>query len=234
MDSLYVLDNSTQYNAKLIEQLESKEKINYVNLEGNQGIAYALRVGLQKSLENEFDLCLTMDQDSIFPNISRSDLERRFSEINLSEYGIIGLNFNSRETEKKLVETDVWITSGNFIVLENYRRIHGFRAELFIDYVDFELNEQFFQCGKKVAYWQDLSLVHKIGNPETHKIFGKTFTVMNHSPIRYYYRFRNARYLYRRNKRFYRKLYCHDLFICLLDTSPSPRDISGSRMPSAA
>lgn len=213
VDSLYVLDNSTQYNLHLIKQLCREEKVNYIDLEGNQGIAHALRIGLQKSMENNFDLCLTMDQDSTFPNITRRDLEDRFSELNLSEYGIIGLNFNAKKTEKKLIEVNVWITSGNFIILENYKQIYGFRTELFIDYVDFELNEQFYACGKKVAYWQDLSLSHQIGNPETHKIFGKSFTVMNHSPIRYYYRYRNSLYLYRKNKRFYRKMYYHDMFI---------------------
>ena len=213
VDFIYVLANSTQYNIKVIKELQDEVKVDWINLNGNQGIAYALRVGLQKSIENDFDLCLTMDQDSAFPDILRNDLEKRFSEIKLSDYGIIGLNFNADMQEKKLVETRVWITSGNFIVLENYKRIHGFRTELFIDYVDFELNEQFYCCGKRVAYWQDISLKHQIGNPRTYKIFWKKFTIMNHSPIRYYYRYRNSLYLYRKNKRFYRNVYYHDMFI---------------------
>ncbi len=213
VDCLYVLDNSDCYNSKLIELLTEKKNVEYINLGGNQGIAYALKVGLQKSVETQFDLCLTMDQDSIFPTISRTDLENKILKVDLEQYGIIGLNINSSDKEDEIVEVKYWLTSGNFIVLNNYKKIHGVREELFIDYVDFDLNQQFDQINKKVAYWRDLSLIHQIGNPKKYNFFGVKFTVLNHAPIRYYYRFRNARYLYLRNKKFFRKLYFHDLCI---------------------
>ncbi len=214
VDVLYVLDNSTDHNPEFVEKIKRIDKAEYIGFGANKGIAYALKVGVGRAAELGYDFCLTMDQDSLFPTVTRAELERRFGEIeNLEDYGIIGLNFNSDGKEKKLVEIDCWLTSGNFINLSNYKLIDGFYADLFIDYVDVELNEQFRNIGKKIAYWNDLSLSHKIGEPVQHSFFGKKFTVMNHSPLRLYYRFRNARFLYKRNKKFYGKLYRHDLFI---------------------
>ncbi|MDE6284809.1 MAG: glycosyltransferase [Bacilli bacterium] len=214
VDKLYVLDNSTKYNELLIDYIKSLPNAEYINLDGNKGIAHALKSGVGKATEESYDLCLTMDQDSKFPELTRAEIEERFIAIdNLQEYGIIGLNMNSTIEPKKLIVVQTWITSGNFIILENYKAIHGFKEELFIDFVDFDINEQFAQIGKKVAYWQDLSLEHKIGNPRSYNILGIKFTVMNHSPIRYYYRFRNALYLYKRDKKFYKKLYWHGLLI---------------------
>lgn len=214
VDVLFVMDNSTKHNAELISSLKQNPKIEYTDFNANTGIAYALKIGVGKAVEKGYDLCLTMDQDSRFPLISREELYDRFASVsNLDDYGIIGLNFNSECKERELKEVKTWITSGNFIVLECYKKIKGFNADLFIDYVDFELNEQFYNIGKKIAVWQDWSLEHKIGNPERHSFFLIKFTVMNHSPIRLYYRYRNSLFLFKKNKRFYKNLYYHNLFI---------------------
>ncbi len=213
LDVLYIADNSTEKDDALLSELCALPRVEYIDMDGNRGIAAALRAGVSRAVEGGYELCLTMDQDSLFPSVTRDAIEARLSALPLSDYGIVGLNFNGGACEPALVEVDCWLTSGNFIVLENYKKIDGFRSELFIDYVDIDLNEQFHAIGKKVAYFKDLSLSHKIGNPETHSFLGLKFTVMNHSPIRYYYRFRNARYLYRKNKAFYRKKYFHDLFV---------------------
>ena len=214
VDRLYVLDNSTAHNDELVDCLKQFPNTEYINFDDNTGIANALKVGAERAIQEEFDLLLTMDQDSSMPALSRDALESRFGELKLDDYGIVSLGFNGDEgSDKKLTEVSTWITSGNFIVLENYKKIKGFREELFIDFVDFDLNEQFHAIGKKIAVFQDLSIRHQIGNPKKYNVCGIKFTVMNHAPIRYYYRFRNALYLYRRNKKFYKKLYRKGLFI---------------------
>ena len=214
LDTLYVLDNSTVYNDELIRCLKQLPNVEYVGFDGNTGIAHALKIGANRALVEQFDLLLTMDQDSEFPVVSREEIENRFSKIRLNDYGIVSLGFNRGEsTEKQLQEVSTWITSGNFIILENYKRIEGFREELFIDFVDFDLNEQFNRINKKIAIFQDLSIKHQIGNPKKYNFCGIKFTVMNHAPIRYYYRFRNALYLYHKNKKFYKKLYRKGLLV---------------------
>ena len=213
VDVLYVIDNSITVDRTIIEKLD-KNKVNYFSFGDNLGIAYALKFAAEKAIEEEFDFLLTMDQDSEFPNVSRNEIEDRFDCIeHLEDYGIVGLNFNSEIKCRKLKEVKFWLTSGNFINLANYKLVHGFNEELFIDYVDFDLCEQFYRINKKVAYFEDLSLLHAIGNPKRYNILGIKFTITNHTPIRYFYRFRNAKYLYKRNKKFYRKLYYKGLFI---------------------
>lgn len=209
---LFVMDNSTSYNEEVIKKLKEFNNVRYVSLGGNKGIAKALKEGLALSLEDNADYTLTMDQDSVFPT-EKLDIVNGYIERYSKEYAIIGLNFNSDSTEPKLVEEHFLLTSGNFIRNEDYKKIEGFKEELFIDWVDFDLDEQFYSIGKKVGYINEVSLVHKMGNPETHKLMGKEVTALNHPLVRYYYRYRNGLYLYKRNKKYYKKKYKHDIII---------------------
>ena len=196
---LFVIDNSTSYNEEVINKLKEYPNIVYVSLDGNKGIAKALKEGLELSIKDKADFTLTMDQDSIFPS-DKLDVVKTYLEKYSGEYAIIGLNFNSDSKEAKLVEEQFLLTSGNFIKNEDYQKIEGFKEELFIDWVDFDLCEQFYSIGKKVGYINEVSLLHTMGNPESHNLLGKTVTALNHPLIRYYYRYRNGLYLYKRNK----------------------------------
>lgn len=209
---LFVIDNSTSYNEDVIKELKQFNNVEYVSLNGNKGIAKALKEGLVLSIKDKSDYTLTMDQDSVFPT-DKLDIVKDYIEKYSNEYAIIGLNFNSESTEAKLVEEQFLLTSGNFIRNEDYQKIEGFKEELFIDWVDFDLDEQFYSIGKKVGYINEISLSHKMGNPETHKLMGKEVTALNHPLVRYYYRYRNGLYLYKRNKKFYKKKYKHDIII---------------------
>lgn len=205
LDHLFVVDNSTNVNEKMVNTLKEYNNVKYISLDGNQGIGKALKVGLSEAIKCGADICLTMDQDSIFPSEKIDDI-KDYLEKNIGEYAIIGLNFNSVDTTKGIVDVKTLLTSGNFINITDYKRINGFNEDLFIDCVDFELDEQFANLGRKIGYINDISLTHKMGNPITVKFLWKKYTALNHSPIRYYYRFRNGYYLYKKNKNFYRFL----------------------------
>ena len=70
------------------------------------------------------------------------------------------------------------------------------------------LGYKFKQNGFKICYLQDFSLIHTIGDPIEIHLFGKTYYAMNHSPIRYYYRYRNSYYLYHFvDREFFKKEY---------------------------
>lgn len=213
LNKLYVCDNSDKKNTELLNNLSSFDNVEVIDLKGNKGIAKALKVGMDCAVRDDFDFCLTMDQDSKFPTEQIGKVLEYLNIDNINQYGIIGLNFNSQSYEKGLIETKTWLTSGNFINISNYKKISGFNEELFIDYVDFELNEQFAKIGKKTAFINEISLKHTIGNPIRKRMLFLKFTCMNHSPIRYYYRYRNSLYLYKCNKKFYKKKYKHDLYI---------------------
>lgn len=209
---LFVMDNSTSVNQKVVDILKGFPNVVYVSLEGNKGIAKALKEGMKLSIEDKSDYTLTMDQDSIFPT-DKLDIIKDYINKYKNEYAIIGLNFNSDSTEPKLIEEKFLLTSGNFINNDDYQKIEGFKEELFIDWVDFDLDEQFYRIGKKVGYINEVSLFHRIGNPESHNLMGKKVTALNHSLVRYYYRFRNGLYLYKQNKKYFKKKYKHDIII---------------------
>ena len=206
VDTLFVVDNSTAVNKTLIEKIKKECKnATYIPLNGNLGIAKALKEGLNQAMQDGADFCLTMDQDSKFPTTQIDDIKKYLLE-NKNEYGIISLNakgIDKNDDFTGLKDVDVWITSGNFIVMENYKKIEGFREELFIDLVDFELCEQFHNINKKVGIIGEICLTHKIGEPMIKRFLWKKVKVDNHPPIRYYYQYRNTEYLYRRNKSFY-------------------------------
>ncbi len=209
---LFVIDNSTSYNEEVINSLKEFKNVEYLSLKGNQGIAKALKEGMALSILDKADYTLTMDQDSLFPT-DKLDVIKSYLEKYSSEYAIIGLNFNSESSESKLIEEHFLLTSGNFIKNDDYQKIKGFKEELFIDWVDFDLDEQFYSIGKKVGYINEVSLIHKMGNPESHKLMGKEVTALNHPLVRYYYRYRNGLYLYKRNKKYFKKKYKHDIII---------------------
>lgn len=215
VDHLYICDNSDIKNEELLRKLKNNDKITIIDMNGNQGIAKALKIGTKKCLESDFDFCLTMDQDSIFPIDKIEDIKKILSIENIDEYGIIALNYNKSNTVDgtELIDTKIWITSGNFINLKNYKLIDGFKEELFIDLVDFELCEQFNKIGKKIGYISNISLNHRLGDPIKKRFLFLKFTCTNHSPLRLYYRYRNTYYLYHKNKQFYRDLYKHEFHI---------------------
>ena len=206
VDILFVIDNSTEVNEKLVEMIGKEcHNATYISLNGNLGIAKALKEGLKKAASTEADYCLTMDQDSKFPTEKMEEI-KKYLEDNKDDYGIISLNAKGVDKNDDFVgikDVDVWITSGNFIVMKNYLKTHGFNEDLFIDLVDFELCEQFHKINKKVGIIGEICLTHKIGEPVVKRFLWKRVKVDNHPPIRYYYQYRNTEYLWRRNKSFY-------------------------------
>lgn len=208
VNKVFAIDNSTKLNEELVKLIKKEIKnVEYISLNGNQGIAKALNVGLKETIRDKADYCLTMDQDSRFPTDKIEDI-KKYLESSKEDYGIISLNakgVDDNDDFEGIRDVDVWITSGNFIIVENYLKTNGFKEELFIDLVDFELCEQFHNINKKVGIIGEITIDHKIGEPTIKRLLWKKIKVDNHSPIRYYYQYRNTEYLYRRNKAFYKR-----------------------------
>lgn len=212
IETLFVFDNSEVQNPSLVLKLSQLSKIRYIYLGENKGIAYALNYSLNLALNSGFLYCLTMDQDSSFKKDSWSLFKTSFDMIeDLDSYGIVSFDVENIKHESDIVKT--WITSGNVIILKNYMLTPGFDEKLFIDYVDFDLNEKFHRINKKIKIIKGAFINHQIGNPIKKRFLLKTFFCMNHAPIRYYYRYRNSRYLYLRDKNFYKNIYLKEIII---------------------
>ena len=210
LNKLFVMDNSTKEDKELINKVKKLEKVQYVSLNGNQGIAKALKEGMLLAIKDNPDYVLTMDQDSIFPSDKVKEIEGYLSKNN-GEYALISLNYKDVDAEldnkfEGIKEVKTWITSGNYISTEAYKKIKGFREELFIDFVDYDLDEQFYTAGYKIGVIGEIYLIHKLGNATRVKFLWKRPIVDNHPLIRYYYMYRNSTYLYKQNKEFYKEV----------------------------
>ena len=206
VDVSVVVDNSDTKN-EISQSLKNNSNFIYIDMDGNKGIAAALNKGIEYLNSKNIDFALTMDQDSLFPTKYYPNILKLVNKYK-TDYSVIGLNFNQENGGlDEIIEAPYWITSGNMSV-------GGFMNELFIDYVDFELGYKFKKNGFKICYLKDFSLKHTIGNPIEIHLFGKTYHAMNHSPIRYYYRYRNAYYLYHFvDRQFFKKEYFKEMIV---------------------
>lgn len=216
VDVSVVVDNSDTKN-EISQSLKNDPNFIYIDMDGNKGIAAALDKGIEYLNSKNIDFALTMDQDSLFPTKYYPNILKLVNKYK-TDYSVIGLNFNQKNCQSdEIVEIPCWLTSGNFVNISDFMSVGGLMNELFIDYVDFELGYKFKKNGFKICYLKDFSLKHTIGNPIEIHLFGKTYYAMNHSPIRYYYRYRNAYYLYHFvDKDFFRKEYFKEITINII------------------
>ena len=213
VDVSVVVDNSDTKN-EISQSLKNDPNFIYIDMDGNKGIVAALNKGIEYLNSKNIDFALTMDQDSLFPTKYYPNILKLVNKYK-TDYSVIGLNFNQENGGlDEIIEVPYWITSGNFVNISDFMSVGGFMNELFIDYVDFELGYKFKKNGFKICYLKDFSLKHTIGNPIEIHLFGKTYYAMNHSPIRYYYRYRNAYYLYHFvDRQFFKKEYYKEMIV---------------------
>lgn len=208
-----VVDNSEKKNI-VCELLKNTPKITYIDMHGNKGIAAALNRGIEFLQKKDIDYVLTMDQDSKFPKQYYEKIINLVEKYG-NEYSVVGLNYNysSKELNDEIVEAQYWLTSGNFVKITDFNKIGKFDEELFIDYVDIEYGYKLYKNNLKLCYLKNFSLEHEIGNPIQINLFGKKFFAMNHNAIRYYYRYRNSYYLYKKDKIFFKKEFFKEIFV---------------------
>ena len=188
MDLCVVVDNSPEKNA-VSKYFESNSSYIYINMHGNQGIAAAINAGIAYLDTNHMDLGLTMDQDSVCPTDKYSEIIRLIEKY-MDTYSLIGLNVNEVDASNEIVE---------------------------VPYVDFELGYRFKKENLKIGYLSGYCISHTIGNPIEIRFLGKTFHALNHSPMRYYYRYRNAYYLYHYvDREFFKKEYHREMVSSLI------------------
>ena len=212
-DNVYILDNSNVANDELV----SKGNLHYIPYFENKGIAFALEDGLSRAIEDKNDFLLTLDQDSVYPKDKHLEIVYRLRQLDMSKDAVFALttdhDYASRDNHDEEKVTNC-ITSGNFLNLKIMKEhdIH-FPVELFIDYVDFEFCRRVLSKDLNIIQSHQYYINHTIGSPLRKNILGIKFTCMNHSPIRYYYRFRNAYYLKKQFPKFYKHLAFKTLFV---------------------
>ena len=195
VDKIYVVDNSDDE----IKRIKSNEKIEYIKLNKNKGIAFALNEGAKHAIKDKFKYLLTMDQDSKITSNIIDDMKYYIINNDMKDVGIISpyQDIDSKDDIKNGDVEDMIevMTSGNIINLDAYEKIGGFKDWLFIDCVDTDYCMNLHKNGYKVLRLNNVIMKHELGNLVVHKLFGKEYPCYNHNPIRRYYIVRNNLYI---------------------------------------
>lgn len=199
---IIIVDNGSADCDQRLAQFSDDADIRIIRNGMNVGIAAALNQIMRAAEEGGFHWCVTLDQDSVSPE----GMVDAFLEYDQLEDDV-GIMFPLRIDRNRpyamydhtgdyeVVTSGLGpITSGAMVNLKAWRDVDGFFEPLFIDYVDFEFNARLFRHGYKTVRENKKILVHELGRCEDHVFLGRKIFTTNHSPIRKYYKARNALY----------------------------------------
>lgn len=213
--NIYVVDNNSVNKDLLFYRNELSLK--YILLDDNYGIARAQNVGIRAAINDSFDYILLLDHDSV----PSKEMASRLLEVsqNLSASGIkvaaVGpryfdkrqsnpppfINFNgpfvkrmSCSKPNRIIPVSYLIASGSLISCSTFQSVGFMLDDLFIDYVDIEWGMRARLSGFQSFGVCDVFMDHDLGDVPI-DFFGKKIPL--HSPLRHYYLFRNAIFLYK-------------------------------------
>lgn len=195
VDKLYLVDNSEKENNSEKEKLiKSSSKIEYIKMNGNEGIAKALNIAKNKAIDEKFNWLLTMDQDSKFENndfIKMLELVEKYFNENIAIFSPFHKMPNSIFADEEIIEKNTVMTSGNLLNLKIVKEIGDFEEKFFIDEVDYDYCLRIRKQNYKIMVLNKIILNHNLGNIKKYKLFSTS----NHNAIRRYYITRNKCYM---------------------------------------
>lgn len=207
VEKVYIIDNSMNNNKKLCSSLNNN-KIEYVYNKKNLGIAKALNLACEKAISDGFKWILTMDQDSSFSSNDINEYFKFFDNIEKENTGIFSPkhilknDINKIRDDKKFLEIDHVMTSGNLLNLSAWEKVGKFDENLFIDEVDSEICFRMIENDYKVIQMNRIKMFHELGSLEKRNFFTRKISVLNHNYIRKYYIMRNKFYMFKKYKKY--------------------------------
>lgn len=188
--NLIVIDNgSLNEFVEYLINLKKKYDFELIINKTNFGLAKALNQGLEFATDLKCKYLLTLDQDSFlkkeFVLTMKKEIDFEKRVISVGPY-YQGKNDNT-------MDVNYLITSGNLILIDVLNKLGKYDEILFIDQIDIELSFRLLINNYKMALVKNTRIVHKIGEIERSYIFRIKY--FSHSPNRFYYMFRNERYL---------------------------------------
>lgn len=193
----------------------STPKISIIKNQGNMGVSHALNVGISEAKKQGFGSVALFDQDTELPsNFSQQMLyyiNRYQGDNPTAVYSPVVHNHVIDETAShisfkpfRLVRSSVdesdyaqphyVITSGSIIPISVFDDVGLMREELFIDFVDIEWCLRARQKGYEIVAINKVMIDHHLGDYAV-QFMSHRYPI--HSPLRMYYHFRNAMFLYR-------------------------------------
>lgn len=189
-----------------------------IDLGENKGISGAQNIGSKYLMDKGIDYIFFLDQDTRFDASFFKKMLLEFFDIkNIdNSIGILSPKIFDLDTEIDVgihkieidniskvylngrVKNTLPISSGILVDCEVLKKTHGVKDNLFIDWVDFELDLNAMVHGFSIYSTNIASLRHKIGRPTTKKFFLKKLHPYNYPLVREYYFSRNAIFILRR------------------------------------
>ena len=204
VEEVIVFDNNSQNITDIERIIDSNKKISILKSSNNMGIAYALNQIMNYGYKNDYDWCLSLDQDSVCPDLFVYDMEKCLEE--LKNVGILAPTINDRNTgiigyefKEKYKDVRNAITSGSITNLKCWNDIGGFDEKMFIDSVDFDFSYRMRKKGYRVIQTSTVILNHAVGEGKKYQFLWMTINNYEHSAFRCYYLAQNRIYYPRKN-----------------------------------
>ncbi len=202
LDCLYCIDNSNEVEERFI----NVNKVKYIPLRKNTGLANALSVGCDMAINDGAKILMTMDQDTMF---SEGSVRKLITSVKANQNIVATPNIKRiirengiriKQEKPMFPELDAcvsWaITSGSVFSDTLYKAIGGFDKRLFIGQIDQDFCTAAIQKGYEIKRIGNSFIYQELGNAQEYNLLGlKKGYAPNLSPMRYYYVFRNERYL---------------------------------------
>lgn len=211
VDSILLIDNSGDGGDNKTV-LNINEKVTYISMGGNTGVAFAQNFGIRKAMDKNATYILIMDQDSSPADEMVSKLKDGLLLLASKGYKIsaIGPNAINLRTgvaykprlmkrvyfdELPIIKVSEIISSGSLILSDTFKEIGLMDEKLFIDGVDHEWCWRASKLGYCCAIVEEVELIHMLGEGDR-KLLGIPVAIT--SAFRVYYQYRNYFYLLRK------------------------------------
>lgn len=213
---MIIVDNTPiKKTSNIPYQLHSStNRIKYICLEENTGIAKAQNIGIQLAIKNHTDYILLSDQDTVYPDNFLLEMLSELKELRArgKKVAAIGPSYydeNKPDTPPSFVkykngelhqtslksgtiEVSQLIASGTLIPIEAINQVGLMDPDLFIDWVDMEWCWRAINAGLSIYGTFNVTINHQLGDC-SRKIGRKIVTI--HSPLRNYFIVRNGLHL---------------------------------------
>lgn len=198
-----IVNNGARHSLPLeIGSLSLDKQVFLIQNPRNLGIAKALNQGIAYAMSEGYKWVWLFDQDTLVPQGVLRKLRNCYDETSSKQkVGLIAPNFYDPSLARYgadlnnsgiYFEVSSAISSGSLMTLEVFSEIGWFNEKFFIDCVDDEYCLRMREKQYKIILVKDAIINHTIGAGTRHKIFNKSFTTTNHSPVRRYFWSRNG------------------------------------------
>lgn len=213
VDEICIVDNSNQRSM----YPNIPNKIKYIFMNGNKGIAAAQNQGIKYFINKKFNYVISCDQDTIIGRTTVIELLNTMADlqhegINVAAVAPIGIDHYSHKklsykiakikyttiAGHNLLEVTHTMNSMSLIPLQLFKEIGGMEEDLFIDSVDCEWCWRArFKKGARSFYDTKILMDHTLGIG-TKQIFAN-YDIHITPPYRMYFQYRNYLWLIHRN-----------------------------------